>query len=340
MDTIKHSFPKLFAWWQAHNRGLLVVLVVALAARFLAIHYSVPAMLMALLLGMALNFLSSTPATQEGIAYAAKPMLRIGVALLGFRVTAELVSNIEWTDLLLVVTALFATLGFGIWLSKRLKLDLEFALLTSGAVAICGASAAVAISSVLPQRDDIDRRTSFTVIGVTLLSTIAMIFYPMLGNLFGFDEREIAVFLGATIHDVAQVVGAGFSVSDETGQLATVIKLLRVAMLGPIVILIPLYLKRVSSNGDYTQGSQKNALLPTFVMFFAGASILTILGWVPTFVTQAMQFLSSWLLLAAIAAVGMKTSLQDVLKLGRQSVMMIVGTTLFLAAYVALLIWL
>jgi uncharacterized membrane protein YadS len=110
-------------------------------------------------------------------------------------------------------------------------LSRSFGILSAGAVAICGASAALAISSVLPKGENSERDTVFTVISVTALSTIAMIAYPVIIALFHLDHVAIGVFLGGTIHDVAQVVGAGFSVSEETGNVATFTKLLRVAML-------------------------------------------------------------------------------------------------------------
>ena len=107
----------------------------------------------------------------------------------------------------------------------------RFALLTGGSVAICGASAAMAIAAVLPRNEHSESNLIFTVLGVTVLSTIAMIAYPMITTVTGLDPLASGVFLGGTIHDVAQVVGAGFSISDEVGETATLVKLMRVTML-------------------------------------------------------------------------------------------------------------
>ena len=137
-----------------------------------------------------------------------------------------------------MIAAVTLTILFGVVGARVAGISRPFGILTAGAVAICGASAALAISSVLPKGENHERDTVFTVIGVTALSTIAMIIYPLIIALFHLDHAAIGVFLGGTIHDVAQVVGAGFSVSDETGNVATFTKLLRVAMLLPVVVTL------------------------------------------------------------------------------------------------------
>ena len=119
-----------------------------------------------------------------------------------------------------------------------------FGLLSGGATAICGASAAMALAAALPNRPTKERATPFTVIGVSALSTLAMIVYPMLAQAIGLDPRAAGVFLGATIHDVAQVVGADYSLSQETGDVATVVKLMRVAMLVPVIVFAVLLSRR------------------------------------------------------------------------------------------------
>jgi Conserved hypothetical protein 698 len=109
--------------------------------------------------------------------------------------------------------------------------------LSGGATAICGASAALAIAAALPNHPQKERAILFTVFGISALSSFAMIAYPMLAHAVGLDARQAGVFLGATIHDVAQVVGAGYSISPETGDVATFVKLLRVATLMPVIAI-------------------------------------------------------------------------------------------------------
>ena len=113
--------------------------------------------------------------------------------------------------------AIFTTIILGVILARVFGLQKRFGALTGGSVAICGASAALAISSIMPNSEHKERDTLLTVIGVTAMSTIAMILYPIIVNYLEFDAHNAGVFLGGTIHDVAQVVGAGYSVSPETG---------------------------------------------------------------------------------------------------------------------------
>lgn len=216
--------------------GFMVSLIVAAAATFLSEHYGAPVMLFALLLGMALNFLSADGKCKAGIEFTARTVLRIGVALLGMRITLEQIAGLGWKPVALVVILVAVTISVSVVAARALGFQRLFGMLTGGATAICGASAALALSAALPNHPQKERATLFTVIGVSALSTVAMILYPMIANWFGLSPQDAGVFLGATIHDVAQVVGAGYSMSPETGDTATVVKLMRVAMLLPVIV--------------------------------------------------------------------------------------------------------
>ena len=139
-----------------------------------------------------------------------------------------------------------------------------FGVLSGGAVAICGASAALAIASVLPRDENRERDTILTVVSVTALSTLAMILYPVFATSIGLDHKQAGIFIGGTIHDVAQVVGAGYTISNETGDIATYVKLLRVAMLLPAVFAISFLFAR---NGGDGEGARPT--LPLFLVGFA-----------------------------------------------------------------------
>ncbi len=216
--------------------GLLASAVVAAAAAFLSQHYGAPAMLFALLLGMAMNFLGAEGRCTAGIGFSARSVLRIGVALLGLRITLSQVAAMGWQPLLLVVVSVTLTISVSMVVARMFGFRGLFGLLTGGATAICGASAALALAAALPGHPLKERATLFTVIGVSALSTIAMIAYPMIVHALGLTPVQAGIFLGGTIHDVAQVVGAGYSISRETGDAATLVKLMRVAMLLPVIV--------------------------------------------------------------------------------------------------------
>ena len=208
----------------------------AVAAYAIAYRYGAPAMLMGLLLGLSCHFLSESDRFARGLVWASGPCLRFGVALLGLRLSVGDVVVLSWPAVSAVCAAVVMTLFVGVIWSGALGCDRDLGLLTGGAVGICGASAAMAMSAALPESEAKQRQTLFTMIGVTTFSAVAMVFYPIFGDLLHFTSTDRGFFIGATIHDVAQVVGAGYSVSSETGDLATFVKLLRVAMLVPVVM--------------------------------------------------------------------------------------------------------
>ena len=311
--------------------GVLVSLIVALSAQFVADHYGAPAMLMALLFGIALNFLSSEGKTVQGIQFCAKTILRIGVALLGLRISVSMLSDLGLPLILLVIAGLVATIGVGLLIGPRFGYGPRFSFLTAGSVAICGASAAMAIAAILPKDERSEQRLVFTVVGVTLLSTIAMILYPIFATSIGMDELQTGIFLGATIHDVAQVVGAGFSVSENTGETATLIKLFRVAMLAPVVVIATMVIRM---NVTTTDDMQRPPILPFFVIGFIALATLNSLATLPVAISDTAGTLSKWALLTSIAAVGMKTSIKDVAQVGGAAIALIVIETLFLAGFI------
>jgi uncharacterized integral membrane protein (TIGR00698 family) len=203
----------------------------------------------------------------------------------------------------------------------------RFAFLSAGSVAICGASAAMAISAILPKDERTEERLVFTVVGVTLLSTIAMIVYPILADLMGLNSQFAGIFIGATIHDVAQVVGAGFSISEETGDVATVVKLIRVAMLAPIILVASIVIRRYVING---QADERPAIVPGFVVAFVALVALNSFELIPANIIAIAVELSRWALLTAIAAVGLKTSLKDVIDVGGAAIALLVVETMFI----------
>jgi uncharacterized integral membrane protein (TIGR00698 family) len=308
--------------------GFLVAGTIAMAATFLSDHYGGPVMLFALLLGMAFNFLSQEGPCVPGITFASRTVLRFGVACLGARITVEEVVELGARPLVVTVLGVTLTILIGVLLARRLRFTRDFGILTGGAVAICGASAALAIASVLPKGKGIDERdTIFTVIGVTTLSTVAMVVYPILARMLGLDDLSAGIFLGGTIHDVAQVVGAGYSISQEAGDAATMTKLLRVAMLVPVVLVITLLLFRGTGEG----GRGKRPPLPLFLFAFVALVAVNSLGLIPELVRTVTLDLSRWALVAAISALGVKTSLKSLAAVGPKALVLIVAETVFLA---------
>jgi uncharacterized integral membrane protein (TIGR00698 family) len=311
--------------------GVAFSVVVAMAAAFVVAAHGGPVILFALLLGMVFNHLAGERVLAPGLAFASRSVLRLGVALLGARITAGQIVALGPGTLAGVAACVVLTIAFGIVLARAAGLGARFGTLTAGAVAICGASAAAAIAAVLPRRPGHERDTAFTIIGVTTLSTVAMVLYPLIARVLGLDDTTAGVFLGATIHDVAQVVGAGFSISPEAGKAATIVKLLRVAMLVPVVVAIALVARRATP-AEASASIARPPLLPGFLFGFLAIVLLNSLGLVPAEVQQALGDASRWCIVISIAALGVKTSLRSLVEVGRRAIALMVAETVFIGA--------
>ena len=256
--------------------------------------------------------------------------------MLGVRITMDQVTDLGVIPVVMVLFAVTSTILVGWGVARLLGLSREQGLLSGGAVAICGASAAMALSLVLPKDEESERRTILTVVGVTTLSTVAMVVYPTLVKLLGMDDFSAGIFLGGTIHDVAQVVGAGFMISPETGDVSTLVKLMRVAMLVPVVFVLSLMFRHNYKNkGEH---KSKTPMLPAFLVAFAFLVVVNSLGLIPEGIVRSMTDLSRWCLVSAIAALGIRTSLKNLAVVGWLPIILMVIETLYLCVLVLLVV--
>lgn len=309
--------------------GLIAAAVAGAAASFLSEHYGAPVMLFALLLGLAMNFLSGEGPCAPGIEFAARSVLRLGVALLGLRITSGQVAALGWEPVAGVALSVAVTIGVSMLAARLMGFQSLFGLLSGGATAICGASAALALAAALPAHPQKEKATTFTVIIVSVFSTLAMIAYPVIVRALNLSPQQAGMFLGGTIHDVAQVVGAGYSMGKEVGDTATLVKLMRVAMLLPVIAFAT-----VLTRSQHAPGTKRPPLLPGFAVGFAVLVAVNSTGWLPEGVTSAGNLASRICLVTAIAAIGMKTQLGQLASVGIKPVLLMLGETVFLAGLV------
>ncbi len=315
--------------------GISISVITGLAALFLSEHYNAPAMLFALLLGIAMSFTYEETKCKEGIDFTSSTVLRVGVALLGLRIALSDLLSLGWQTIALLALAIFTTIVVGIVLAKLLGLKKNFGALTGGSVAICGASAAMAITAILPEYKNKERDTLLTVIGVTSLSTIAMVVYPILASYLGFDDVQSGLFLGGTIHDVAQVVGAGYTISESTGDLSTLVKLVRVSMLMPVVMVMLFFIKRASQSSVV---DAKATRIPFFLIMFVLLMLVNSFIDIPEVVTQVSTDFSRFALVIAIAAIGMKSNLSKLMSVGIRPILLMLLETIWIALFIIMII--
>ena len=312
-----------------------LVAVLALAgAPWIAKVFPIPAMVIALLIGIALNPIAQREWFQPGIVFCLKTLLRWAVALLGLRIALGDIAALGSLSAALVIVSMAVTVFAGFLLARAFGQRAEYGALAGAGTAVCGASATLATAIVVPDYKGKEADVAFVVVAVNALSTIAMVLYPVICASLGFEPQHTGVMLGATIHDVAQVVGAGYAVSEPVGNTAVIVKLFRVFLLFPVVIAIGWWFAGASAAADAGK-----IPIPVFALVFVVLSILNSLA--SSFAPVAPVFaqikaplieISTWGLLIAISALGLGTSLPAIAGLGWRHIATVTGTTIVILA--------
>lgn len=318
---IQLAGPEQKTSWLSYLPGLLLIGVIALASLWLSEHYGVPAILMGLLIGLALNFVNVDKRLSAGLDFSSQTLLRIGIVLIGLRITFGEIVNLGWAPFLALASIMMAVIAIGILSAKLFKQDVMFGLLAGGATAICGASAALALWSIIG-KDRVDQaRFTIVLLGTTLASAFAMTFYPMIAGLLELSDKQAGFLIGASIHDVAQAIGGGFSYSTQAGEVATIVKLSRVAMLAPILLIVAITLQKLHLKAT-KPASQKIGLrqgLPWFIVGFILLVAINSLFAIPTTIVQTGNQLAGILLLCAVIAAAVKSNMAGLLSHGWKS---------------------
>ncbi|WP_333836418.1 YeiH family protein [Novosphingobium sp.] len=314
------------ARWRQLVPGLAISGIVSAAAAWFSDHYGMPIILMGLILGLAMQFVSADPRTGPGLEFVGRRCLRWGIVLLGFQVTLMQIGALgigPFAALLVVMAAAIAAALIGARLAGQ---NVAIGILAGGATAICGASAALALYGVIGRERVSQAQFTLTLVVVSIASALAMIAYPEIARLAHFDARQAGFLTGAAIHDVAQSIGGGYAVSNAAGAAATVVKLTRVALLGPLVALAAVAIGRLDPRGD--DGSPWKALaLPPFILAFLGLVLVNSFVPVPEVISANALILSKGMLLLAVTATAMRTRTDLILQLGWSSVMPVLAAT-------------
>ena len=311
--------------WRDYLPGILVTAIAALAAAWLADHYAAPIVLMGLLIGLALSFLSQDKRTHAGLDLMSQTALRIGIVLVGARITAGQLAELGPLPFALLVVIMLAVIVATVVVAPLFRQDKQAALLAGGATAICGASAALALYSLIGDKRIDQARFTLTLVGITVASALAMTLYPVLAAQLGLTDAQAGFLIGASVHDVAQAIGGGFSFSQPAGEVATIVKLTRVALLAPMLMLIALWLGR---NGEAGAETRIPFRLPWFILGFLGFAAINSLVAIPRPAQDAAATAAQALLLLAIVATAMKARLHLLLDQGWRSFAPIIVATL------------
>ena len=308
----------------------LVAVIGYVAAPYIAHAVPIPNMVIALVAGIALNPVAARPAMQPGMDFCVRTVLRWAVALLGLRVGLSDIAALGAGTATLVVVAMAATVATGFTLARVSGQAPGFGALVGVGTAVCGASATLACSTVVPDYRGKQADIAFVVVAVNALATLAMLIYPPLCILLGFDAQTTGVMLGGTIHDVAQVVGAGYAVSVPVGNTAVIVKLFRVFLLLPVVLSVGWHFTRLG-----LKHGEARVPVPVFgIVFLALCAVNSAVPLSPALmpayapVKSVLVEVSTWGLLLAIGALGLGTSIRTITGLGWRHITTVLGTTI------------
>lgn len=301
--------------------GLALVFAIAVVANFSAgfLPPAINAVIVAILLGLLLKNTMSVPSFfQPGIKFSLQKLLRLAIILLGIRLSFLEVVRIGAQSLAIIVACMAAALLLAYLGGRLLKLPSRLALLIGVGTAICGNSAIVATAPVVEAKDE---EVSFAVATITLFGTLAVFLYPAIGLAAGMSSTFFGTWAGTAVNDTSQVVATGFAFSDAAGQVATVVKLTRNALMAPVIVLIGILWARASAREVSTSGLASKQLrltkiFPYFVLGFVGMAVLNTLGVFPKPVVAQINNLSGFLILMALAGVGLGTNLGQMRKMG------------------------
>ncbi|WP_421913328.1 YeiH family protein [Mesorhizobium sp.] len=288
-------------------------------------------MILAVVAGMVYSNVLGTPAhAKAGIAFSQKRLLRFAIVLLGFQLTLGQVAAIGASGVGIVALTLASTFVFTITLGRLIGVDHKLAQLIAAGTSICGASAIVATNIVTDARDE---DVTYAVASITLFGTIAMLGFPLLAPMLGLDQHAFGLWAGASIHEVAQVIGAGFQNGTQSGEIATVAKLTRVAMLAPMVIALGLMARRRSSDQ-----SAARPPMPWFVAAFVAVVALNSLVAVPTEVKSAMALATTIMLTMGLAAMGLQADISQLRSRGLRPLALAFSAFLFIGCFSLMLV--
>lgn len=252
-----------------------------------------------------------------GIQFCSKKILRLGIILYGFRLTFQDVVNVGMAGIAVDSIIVAVTILGGIYIGKLMKMDKDIALLTSIGSGICGAAAVLGAESTIQTKP---YKTAVAVATVVIFGTISMFLYPIAYRSGWLDltPQQMGIFSGATLHEVAHAVGAGNAMGQEISNVSIIVKMIRVMMLVPVLLILGYWVAKKAKSGINADGSvQKTKVaVPWFAVGFLAVIGFNSFDLLPVPVVDAINYVDTFLLTMAMAALGAETSIDKFKKAG------------------------
>ena len=276
----------------------------------------VSAVAVAIVLGVLIrNLWGLAEACKPGVSFAVKRLLRVGIALLGAQLSLGQVLRTGATAVLVVAICIVLAILVVRFLSTRMGLSDRLGTLLGVGTSICGVSAIVATAPAIEAKQE---ETSMAVATITVFGLLAVVVYPLLGRALGLSDVVFGTWAGTAVNDTSQVIAAGLIYSQTAGEVATVVKLTRNLFMAPvIVVLSSWYLRKGQGSGVRSpKGISLKNVVPGFVLGFVAMAVLNSLGIFPPMALDLIRTASSWLIVVALAGVGLETNLASLKAIG------------------------
>lgn len=299
--------------------GLALSIVIAVIAKtiegLLPIHI-IGASVIALFIGMGINSFWRPEAIKPGVVFTSKKILKFAIILLGASLSVNVILSVGKLSLMVMLFTLLTCFGGGYFIGKALHLNWKLSNLISTGTGICGGSAIAAIAPVI---DAEDSDIAYAMSATFLFDMAMIILFPIMGRMMGLSDMAYGLWAGTAVNDTSSVVAAGYAFSEGAGDFATMVKLTRTLSIIPTVLifsLINLRLKRKARADVEYNKVNIGKLFPWFIVGFIGLAAVNSLGFIPATVSAACKDMSKFLMVAALAAIGLNTSFRDMKKSG------------------------
>ncbi|MBQ4164616.1 MAG: YeiH family putative sulfate export transporter [Turicibacter sp.] len=300
--------------------GLLLSLAIAVIATMLNQYvHLIGASVFALLLGMFINFfMKDTKKYKDGITFTSKKLLKVAIVLLGTSLSVSQIIHVGKYSLVVMIFTLAAAFGFGYLIGKIFNMNWKLSSLISAGTGICGGTAVATLSQVI-DADDSD--VAYAISATFIFDVIMVILFPIMGTALGLSDMAFGLWAGTAVNDTSSVVAAGYAYSDAAGDFATIVKLTRTLSIIPVVLAFSYLnekLKLKNDGGVHLTHKKVNLkkIFPWFILLFLGAALLNSIGLIPATLSSSLATLSKFLMVMALAAIGLKTDIRDVKKSG------------------------
>lgn len=326
--SLSASKPLQSKLWPGLGLCLVLATVAISLSRSWLTALNLSPLLLGILLGCLLGNSIKLPASlKPGLSFSLKKLLKLGIVLLGLKISLNQLYSIGWQGLLLLSLCVCGCFGFTLLCGRWLGLESKLSLLLAAGTSICGASAIVATESLIEAKES---DTAYAIGIISLFGSLGMLLYPLAQWLLGLSAQNYGIWVGASLHEVAQVVAAGFAHGEQSGQLASLIKMARV------VFLVPLSLGLLAwSLGQQTRQLSsglewRKIPIPWFVLGFLGLMLLNSSQLLPAAWIQGLLELDLWLLTLAMVALGLETNLDKLKATGLKPLWLGLSSSLFI----------